>query len=662
MYSSGTGMVFGFGLQSSSNCATVVQTRTSSGEERQPSSVTSFHLPHYPSEFPLDLSVRSSTPITPPSTPSPAAENLDGQSVEKESVFENIRMNCSSENHKEVQQKNLSDYLLAMDCTMDDEGECEEFIDITSQGDEGDGDEEEMQSDLHLARNSQRLADINCADSDSSNSIIDVCDTKSECSSPCEANEGPGTDCREPPAVLGRGQTAFRDTFLHQQALDGFAKLFVVPSYNNNNVNHHSLTTSPSSSSVPPSAAATSASTSHPTMKSDRRQLKSRRQCSSSMNEDFTSPVSGTIIRQLRDDEELVVRKGDIDPAFNVVEITEEAKQALASIDNQIGPYLCQLCRTLYDDAFQLAQHRCSRIVHIEYKCSECEKVFNCPANLASHKRWHKPRPLNVAKKSKVENSSSGVDNNSQENNSLASSASHRHVCKSCGKLFRKESYLRKHYQICTFYSQSRINPPPNSSSRSSLPLGTYINQPPPPHQLMGLKAPPLYPELSFPATNNYRSTDSSSFRSVSSTGGPPHPPPPATAVLSASAEERRRHLYSLSQYYFHRDQYYSAFQSVRNQALHNHLLLQQHHHHHLLPMDPQQQQLVLNKTTTPQAILRPVPRHAAGAGASAAGSSNLIMGTMPRFPHLFLADIHSTTTAVASGNQNNSVAVGHQV
>ena len=24
-------------------------------------------------------------------------------------------------------------------------------------------------------------------------------------------------------------------------------------------------------------------------------------------------------------------------------------------------------------------------------RCSECDKVFNCPANLASHKRWHRP-------------------------------------------------------------------------------------------------------------------------------------------------------------------------------------------------------------------------------------------------------------------------------
>ena len=179
-------------------------------------------------------------------------------------------------------------------------------------------------------------------------------------------------------------------------------------------------------------------------------------------DEDKSSPVSGTIIKDWDEGEEPDNTKkvvcGDIDSNLNIVEATPEARAEIERIENKIGDYICQLCKEFYDDAFQLASHRCSRIVHIEYRCPECDKVFNCPANLASHRRWHKPRPNGKSTAthtvtSKTINSETMVpgmtvlDRRSPSPNNAAGNETQepQFSCGECGKKFKRQAYLRKH-------------------------------------------------------------------------------------------------------------------------------------------------------------------------------------------------------------------------
>ncbi|PIC27735.1 hypothetical protein B9Z55_019900 [Caenorhabditis nigoni] len=115
------------------------------------------------------------------------------------------------------------------------------------------------------------------------------------------------------------------------------------------------------------------------------------------LNEDTVtnSPVSGMFIKEegdVKSVEELQKEADMLDETAAYVEVTEESRQKIDEIPNVIGDCICRLCKVKYDDVFKLAQHKCPRIAHEEYKCPDCDKVFSCPANLASHRRWHKPR------------------------------------------------------------------------------------------------------------------------------------------------------------------------------------------------------------------------------------------------------------------------------
>lgn len=159
-----------------------------------------------------------------------------------------------------------------------------------------------------------------------------------------------------------------------------------------------------------------------------------------------SSPVSGTIIRPL---EEITGntdhQSGDIDPEYNIVEATDEARAEIATIPNVIGDYKCKLCRIDFEDVFELARHRCSCIVLLEYRCPECGKKFNCPANLASHRRWHKPREQ--AKKS---------ESSSDEN---------QYSCSECNKTFKRMAYLKKH--LATHKNPKNITNNKNNTIKS---------------------------------------------------------------------------------------------------------------------------------------------------------------------------------------------------
>uniref|UniRef100_A0A671P5B2 Insulinoma-associated 1b n=1 Tax=Sinocyclocheilus anshuiensis TaxID=1608454 RepID=A0A671P5B2_9TELE len=143
-----------------------------------------------------------------------------------------------------------------------------------------------------------------------------------------------------------------------------------------------------------------------------------------------TSPVLG-----------LKIKEGPVDL---------KPRAASGNTNRPLGEFICQLCREEYSDPFSLAQHKCSRIVRVEYRCPECEKVFSCPANLASHRRWHKPRVPNAPKQAlqpakPFPEEFPGDRDSPSPGLSESGSDDGLYDCPHCGKRFKRQAYLRKH-------------------------------------------------------------------------------------------------------------------------------------------------------------------------------------------------------------------------
>ncbi|KAI4904482.1 hypothetical protein NFI96_003140 [Prochilodus magdalenae] len=189
----------------------------------------------------------------------------------------------------------------------------------------------------------------------------------------------------------------------------------------------------------------------------------------SAEDEESTSPVLGLAI--LRREKERSPAPGSRAHAGGTTGASGSGGGA-----RPLREFICQLCKEEYADPFALAQHRCSRIVRVEYRCPECAKVFSCPANLASHRRWHRPREQQQQQQQQQQqhghadhnNNSLGVkhaetskDSKEEGKENAANRRARKHAgqeeeegdaraCRYCSRTFRTHAHLRKHLTTTT--------------------------------------------------------------------------------------------------------------------------------------------------------------------------------------------------------------------
>jgi hypothetical protein len=300
----------------------------------------------------LDLSLRNG-PITPPSTPSPPRKKV--KKYPTESLEQEYRIHSSSSQFidtisdndrdfannkytpssylKIFSETNVFNSVLTSNVSNDkhvlqnenseDESSCDDIIDITDCS----GDNVITLTNLEIL-NDKESNEAKNYESSNDDEFVDVVSHDSNIN--CDLGPNYAENRKEDQPVLENGKMHFDNPKYHTEAIEGFAKLFEKDfgTTFKNSIENTQNETSVNAQKI---------------CKPERRRIKSRKQI---LDEENTSPVSGTIIRKLLEGEELVVRKGDIDPCFNVVEVTEEAK---ANLGKNIFITTQNLYKSLFD-------------------------------------------------------------------------------------------------------------------------------------------------------------------------------------------------------------------------------------------------------------------------------------------------------------------------